>query len=163
MKMKPRKQFEADMDAELRFHIESYVADLLRSGVSPEEAERRARVEFGSVEASRDECRQASGLQRLDELRADLRLAFRTMWQSPGFAAIAVLSLALGIGANTAIFGVFDAVMLRLLPVRDPSRLVFVQMAGKSGHDGPPYPLFELIRDQACSPASDFMAFWPTL
>jgi predicted permease len=151
MKMRRRKQFEADMDAELRIHIESYVADLVRSGVSPEEAERRARIEFGSVEASKDECRQAWGLQHLDELRADLRLAFRTIRRSPGFAAIAVLSLALGIGANTAIFGVYDAVMLRLLPVRDPNRLVFVQMAGKSGHDGPPYPLFELIRDQATS------------
>jgi predicted permease len=151
MRIWRRKQFEADMTAELRFHIESYVADLVRCGVSPEEAERRARVEFGSVEASKDECRQAWGLQRLDELRADVRLTFRTIRQSPGFAAIAVVSLALGIGANTAIFGVLDAVMLRLLPVRDPSRLVFVQMAGEAGHDGPPYPLFELLRDQATS------------
>src|SRR5919106_4138981 len=118
MKIRRRKQFEADMDAELRLHIDSYVADLVRSGVSLEEAERRARVEFGSIEASKDECREAWGLQRLDELRADVRLAFRTIRRSPGFAAIIVLSLALGIGANTAIFGVFDAVMLRLLPVR---------------------------------------------
>ncbi|MBI4907381.1 MAG: ABC transporter permease [Acidobacteria bacterium] len=149
MRIWRRKQFEADMDAELRLHIESYVADLVRSGVSVEEAKRRARAEFGSLEASKDECRQAWGLQRLDELRADLRLAFRTIRRSPGFAAITVLSLALGIGANTAIFGVFDAVMLRLLPVREPGRLVFVQTAGTSGRDGPPYPLFELLRDQA--------------
>jgi predicted permease len=149
MKIWRRKQFEADMDAELRLHIEVYVADLVRSGVSLEEAERRARVEFGSVEASKDECREAWGLQRLDELRADVRLAFRTIRRSPAFAAITVLSLALGIGANTAIFGVFDAVMLRLLPVRDPNRLVFVQMVGSTGRDGPPYPFFELIRDQA--------------
>jgi len=92
------------------------------------------------------------GFQRLDELRADLRLAFRTIRHGPGFAAIAVLSLALAIGANTAIFGLFDAVMLRLLPVRDPSQLVFVQLVGtRGGRDGPPYPLFELIRDQARS------------
>src|SRR2546427_7849052 len=132
-----RKQFEDDMDAELRFHIESYVADLIHSGHDPSEAERRARIEFGSVEAKKDECRQAWGLQRLDELRADLRLTFRTIRQNPGFAATAILSLALGIGANTAIFGVFDAVMLRLLPMRDPGQLVFVQSTGTAGHDGP--------------------------
>jgi hypothetical protein len=142
MKFWRRKQFEAEMDAEMRLHIESYVAELVRAGASVEEAERRARVEFGSVEARKEECREAYGLQRLDELRADLRLAFRTIRRGPGFAAIAVLSLALGIGANTAIFGVFDAVMLRLLPVRDPNQLVFVWMAGSSGRDGPPYPFF---------------------
>lgn len=140
------------MDAELRLHIEAYVADLVRSGTSLEEAERRARVEFGSIEARKDECREAWGLQRLDELRADVRLAFRTIRRSPGFAAVTILSLALGIGANTAVFGVFDAVMLRLLPVRDPNQLVFVQTAGTiGGRDGPPYPLFEFIRDRATS------------
>src|SRR5262245_60701309 len=108
MKIWRRKQFEADMDAELRLHIEVYVADLVRSGVSLEEAERRARVEFGSLEARKDECRSAWGLRRLDQLRADLRLAFRTIRRNPGLAAITVLSLALGIGANTAI--------LRMLP-----------------------------------------------
>jgi len=91
------------------------------------------------------------GLQRLDELCADLRLAFRTIRKSPGFAATAILSLALGIGTNTAIFSVLDAVMLRLLPVRDPGQLVFVQLSGTAGHGGPPYPLFELIRDNAKS------------
>src|SRR5260370_15489270 len=151
MRLRRRKHFEDNMDAELRFHIESYVADLIRSGLNPAEAERRARIEFGSLEAKKDECRQAWGLQRLDELRADLRLTFRTIRQSPGFAAVAILSLALGIGANTAVFGVFDAVMLRLLPVRDPRQLVFVQSACTAGHDGPPYPCFELIRDQASS------------
>src|SRR5260370_15186506 len=161
MRLRRRKHFEDNMDAELRFHIESYVADLIRSGLNPADAERRARIEFGSVEAKKDECRQAWGLQRLDELRADLRLGFRTIRRNPGFAAIAIVSLALGIGANTAIFGVFDAVMLRLLPVRDPGQLVFVQLAGTVGHDGPPYPCFELIRDQARS-FSAVSAFSPS-
>ena len=87
----------------------------------------------------------------MDELRADLRLTLRTLRRNPGFAAIAVLSLALGIGANTAIFGLMDAVMLRVLPVRDPGRLVFVRTAGTAGRDGPPYPYFELLRDQSKS------------
>jgi hypothetical protein len=101
------------------------------------------------IEATKDECRQAWGLQRMDEIRADLRLTFRALRNNPGFAAIAILSLALGIGANTAVFGLVDAVMLRLLPVRDPGQLVFVETAGTAGRDGPLYPYFELLRDQA--------------
>ena len=151
MKIFRRKKFENEMDTELRFHIASYIDDLIRSGVDRAEAERRARMAFGTVEATKDECRQAWGLQRMDEIRADLRLAFRALRNNPGFAAVAVLSLALGIGANTAIVGVADAVMLRELPVREPGRLVFVSTAGRAGRDGPPYPFFELVRDQAKS------------
>ena len=110
-----RKKFESDMDVELGFHIDAYVEDLVRSGIDREEAERRARLEFGALEATKDECRQAWGLQWMDELRADLRLTFRTLRRNPGFAAVAILSLALGIGANTAIFGLMDAVMLRAI------------------------------------------------
>ncbi len=150
MKIFRRKNFESDMDTELRFHIASYIDDLVRSGVERTEAQRRARLEFGTVEATKDECRQAWGLQRMDEIRADVRLAFRAFRANPGFTAVAVLSLALGIGANTAIVGVTDAVMLRELPVREPRRLVFVRTAGTVS-DGPPYPYFELLRDQARS------------
>src|SRR5713226_6176126 len=145
MKIFRRKRFESDMDAELGFHIDAYINDLVRSGLDRTEAERRARIEFGTVEATKDDCRQAWGLQRMDELRADLRYTFRGLRQNPGFAAIAILSLALGIGANTAIFGLVDAIMLRILPVRDPARLVFVQNVGTQGpNGGPPYPCFEL-------------------
>jgi hypothetical protein len=88
------------------------------------------------------------GMQWLDELRADLRLTSRTLRQHPGFAAVVILSLALGIGANTAIFGLVDAVVLRMLPVHQPDRLMFVHVAGTEGpNDGPPYPCFELFRD----------------
>lgn len=149
--MKWRRRFEEDMDAELRFHIDAYAAELMRSGLSPEEAQRRARLEFGSVEARKDECREAWGLRFIDELCADLRLTARLLRRSPGFALIAILSLGLGTGANTAIFGVLDSVMLRSLPVRDPNQLVFLHVAGTAGRDGPPYPLFQLIRDQAKS------------
>src|SRR5215831_16314890 len=139
------------MDAELSFHVDAYVEDLVRSGLDGAEARRRARIEFGAVEATKDACRQARGLQRIDELRADLRLTFRALRNNPSFAAITILSLGLGIGANTAIFGLAEAVMLRELPVRDPGQLVFVQTAGTAGRDGPPYPYFELLRDQARS------------
>ncbi len=140
------------MDAELRFHADAYFEDLVRSGVDRTEARRRARIEFGAVEAAKDECRQAWGLQRMDELRGDFRFTFRSLRQNPGYAAIAILSLALGIGADTAIFGLVDAVLLRIFPVRDPGRLVFVQNVGTQGpNGGPPYPCFELFRDQAKS------------
>lgn len=146
-----RRQFESEMDTELRFHVDAYVDDLVRTGVDRNEAERRARLEFGAIEATKDECRQAWGLQRIDELRADLRLTARTIRRNPDFAAVAILSLALGIGANSAIFGLIDAVLLRELPVRDPGGLLLVQTAGTAGHDGPPYPFFELLRDRATS------------
>ncbi|HLK66361.1 MAG TPA: ABC transporter permease [Bryobacteraceae bacterium] len=152
MKIFRRHQFESEMETELGFHIQAYIEDLVRSGMDPAEAQRRARVEFGAVEATKDECRQAWGLQRLDDLRADLRYTFRALRQNPLFSSIAILSLAIGIGANTAIFGLVDAVMLRLLPVRDPGRLVFIQNVGSQGaNGGPPYPCFELFRDMAHS------------
>ncbi|MFN0102687.1 MAG: ADOP family duplicated permease [Bryobacteraceae bacterium] len=152
MRLFRRQRFENDMDAELRFHIDAYVDDLVRSGVKRSEAERRARIEFGAVEATKDDCRQAWGLQWIDELRADVRYAFRMFRNHPGFTSTAVVSLALGIGANTAIFGLLDAVMLRILPVHDPERLVFVQNVGTQGPSGgPPYPCFELLRNQAQS------------
>src|SRR5262249_21907693 len=92
-----RKKFESDMDAELRFHVDCYVEDLVRSGLDRTEARRRARIEFGAVEATKDDCRQARGLQRIDEFRADLRLTFRALRNNPGFAAITILPLSLGI------------------------------------------------------------------
>ncbi len=152
MRILRRKRFENEMDTELRFHIEAYIEDLVRSGTPRAEAERRARIEFGAVESTKDECRQARGLQLLDELRADLRYTFRTLRQNPGFSAIAILSLALGIGANTAVFGLVNAVLLRTLPVRDPGRLVFLENVGtQGGNGGPPYPCFEILRDKTKS------------
>jgi predicted permease len=137
------------MDAELLQHMAAHSDDLARSGMSRAEAERHARIEFGSVLSVKEECRQTWGLRWMDELRADLRLTSRALRQAPGFAATAILSLALGIGANTAIFGLVDAVILRTLPVREPERLVFVENVGTQGpNGGPPYPCFELLRDK---------------
>src|SRR6187200_1470373 len=103
-----RARFEREMSEELQFHIDAYSDDLVRSGVDPAEAVRRARVEFGGVEGVREEARRSRGLRYLDELRQDVRYGVRQIAKSPGFSAAALISLALGIGANTAIFSLLD-------------------------------------------------------
>ncbi len=115
-----RKRVESSIDQEIRLHLEAYTEDLVRSGVSRDEAERAARIEFGGVEAYKEQCRDARGLRLLDDLRADLRYAVRTLAKSPSFSVTAILTLALGIGANTGFFTMINTLLLRPIPVQDP-------------------------------------------
>jgi len=119
-----RTRFEDEFDDEIRFHLETRAAEIEQTGLSHNDALAQARREFGSVTRSREESRSAWQFVWLQDLAADLRYAFRAFGRSPGFTATAVLSLALGIGANSAIFTALDTVMWRDLPVADPASLV---------------------------------------
>ena len=128
-----RRRFEREMVDELQFHLEEAEADLIRRGVAPAEARRRARAGFGAIDGVKDEARDARGVQWLDELRGDLRAAVRTLRRSPGYAIVAIVTLGLGIGANTTIFSVIDGVLLSPLPFPDSDRLVRITAAYPNG------------------------------
>src|SRR5438552_8320791 len=142
-----RSRVENEMDAELRFHIEAFGEDLVRSGVPRQEAYRRARIAFGGIERAKEECRDAHGVSSLETLLQDLRLGLRRLCKSPGFTAVAILTLALGIGANTAIFTLLHASLWTPLPVSDPKEIFHIMRASSvgdfAGEFSYSYPLFQ--------------------
>ncbi|HEX4604033.1 MAG TPA: ABC transporter permease [Candidatus Angelobacter sp.] len=116
-----------ELNEELRAHLEMLVEEKRRQGMTDEEARRTAKLHFGGVAQTEEAYREGRSLQFAETFLQDLRYAVRLLRRSPGFAAVVVASLALGIGANTAIFSAVDAVMLRMLPVKDPQELVMLE------------------------------------
>ncbi|HKW33466.1 MAG TPA: ABC transporter permease [Candidatus Acidoferrum sp.] len=173
-----RARTENEMHAELCFHVEAFAEDLVRGGVPREEALRRASIEFGGVERAKEECREARGVSFIDSMVQDLRFGLRMLAKAPGFTTVVVLSLALGIGANTAIFTLLDAVLFKMLPVKNPQELALLQWAvpdervrpslwydGSSWNEGGEhvgfsfsYPAFEQLRARN-DVLSDLFAF----
>jgi hypothetical protein len=141
---------DRDLAEELDSHIQLLAEENIRRGLPPEEAHRRAKLTFGSVESRKESYRDQCGLPVFESIDRDLRYALRGVRKKPGFAAVATLSLALGIGANTAIFSLIDAVLLRPLPVLDPDRLVAIYHhdLGRGGLSSSSYPDYEFYRGQ---------------
>ena len=119
-----RETVERELDDELRFHFERQVEKYMQDGLDRTEAVRRARLEFGGLDHVKEEYRDSLGVRAITNLRRDVVLAARTLRRQPGFSATAILTLALGIGATTAVFSVVYGVLLKPLPFRDPDRLV---------------------------------------
>src|ERR1700730_15120743 len=135
-----RDEIERELDAELRFHLERDTAQNLQSGMDAEEARLAALRSFGGLEQSKEECRDARGVRVIEEVWQDVRYAVRILRKHLAFTAVSVITLALGIGANTAIFSVVSAVLLRPLPYPEPERLMQI---GRSYNGNEVYPASE--------------------
>jgi predicted permease len=148
-----RSRLENDMDAELRFHMEAFAEDLVRSGMARQEAMRRARLEFGGIERTKEECRDARGVSVLEALAQDLRYGLRMLRKNPGSTAAVVLALALGIGLNTTVFSFVNALLLRPpAGVEAPDKFfeLWLHQRGTSGIEGYlplTYPDYVYYRD----------------
>ena len=127
---------ESEMDAEMRFHVEAYAEDLMHRGMAREEAMRRARLEFGGIEQVKEEVREAQGVAVLESLIQDLRYGANNMRRTPGFTAITVLTLALGIGATTAIFSAVNPILFKSLPYPHAERIMMISEFGPEGSRG---------------------------
>jgi predicted permease len=179
-----RADFEGGMDEEMQFHLEMKMREFLATGLSPEEARRAALRSFGNVPLMKEDSREVWGWRWLEDLFQDLRFSIRLLAKAPGFTFVVIMSLALGIGANTAIFSLIDAVMLKMLPIKNPEQLRQVIWAAPSGPpkvrlhssystgfcpDDEPgvdmgcsfsYPTFEQVHDQSQAFSHVFTYTW---
>src|SRR5215831_18693495 len=141
-----RGRSETDLAREIRFHIEVETRKHVDEGMPETEARRQALADFGSIPSSQEAVREAWGLRIWSDLRRDFQYAFRTIHRKPGFALMAILTMAIGVGATTAVFAVFDRAILRPLPFGDPQRLVYIgetRTAGEFVKMTASYPNFE--------------------
>jgi predicted permease len=166
-----KDRLERELDSELRSHLEHRVRDLVASGLSEEVARRQAMLEFGGMDSVKEDCREARGTKWVEDFKQDLRYAVRVFWRDRLFATVVVLSLALGIGANTALFSLIDARFFRKLPAENPDELVFFRwtankwtprgdMVGSLG-PGPKTPFSQTMFDtfrKSGDPLSDVFA-----
>ena len=144
-----RNTVENELSDELEFHLTQQVEKYLQSGMTEAEARRRARLEFGGLEQIREECRHARGVEFIETFYQDIRYGFRMLRKSPGFAAAALLTLSLGIGANTAIFSIVYGTLLHPLPYRDSDQVVLLnETAAKVGSVSVSYLNFLDWREQ---------------
>ena len=146
-----RGRVEDDLDDELRFHLDRAVEQHVARGLSVPEARRQALLAFGPIDAVKDDCRQSWGIRHIDILRRDLASALRLIRKHPALSAIAAVSLAIGIGLNTALFALVDATLLRRLPVERPEQLVDVYASDTDGFAwyGSSHPDYLDLRDGA--------------
>jgi macrolide transport system ATP-binding/permease protein len=148
-----KKELDQDLSEELAFHIEQETEENIAAGMSAEEGRYAALRKFGGIDQVKEECRDGWGMRFIDNLLHDLRFGLHMLTKAPGFTTVAVLSLALGIGANTAIFSVINAVMLRMLPVPNPERLVQIAYRGQHNNrsyvsETFSYPMFKEFRER---------------
>src|SRR5438445_3521364 len=165
-----RQRLYDELDQEISLHLELRIEELTASGMTEREATAAARREFGNVAMVKESAREAWGWRWLEDLFGDLRFGARMLRKNPGFTAVAVLTLALGIGANTAIYSFMESILLRSLPVADPESLVVLNWHSRPPKDGHvmhglqgmfwpgnkgdmvggifPYPAFETLREE---------------
>jgi len=149
-----RRQVEQELDDELRYHIERQIDELVRRGMAIDDARAAALRDLGGIAHRKDECRDARGLVWLETLLQDARYALRGLRRNPGFTLVAIVSLALVIGANTTIFAFLNAVALRPLPYPSPERIVVLRERFTTGEGTVNVHPFNYLEWRAQSPAS---------
>jgi hypothetical protein len=154
-----RRRASSDFEAEIESHIRHEADRLSAEGMSPEDAQDAARRAFGNVAIVRERFYESHRWLWWDQLRQDLRYGMRSLRKAPGFTGAATLTIALGVGANIAVFSLVDVVLIQSLPVKNPKELVFLEAAGSAGTSGPPpYPFLTRLRAETSS-YTDMAAF----